>query len=31
MSGNDPKSDLPAGMGKPAQQALAAAGYTRLE
>lgn len=26
-----PESALPSGIGKPAQRALAAAGYTRLE
>lgn len=31
MGSDSPISDLPAGTGKPAQQALAAAGYTRLE
>lgn len=28
---SEPESDLPAGLGKPAQRALAAAGYLRLE
>jgi hypothetical protein len=28
---NEPESDLPAGIGKPAQRALTAAGYVRLE
>jgi hypothetical protein len=27
----EPESDLPAGLAKPAQRALAGAGYTRLE
>jgi len=27
----EPESDLPAGLAKPAQRALAEAGYTRLE
>ena len=27
----EPGSDLPAGLAKPAQRALAGAGYTRLE
>jgi hypothetical protein len=27
----EPESDLPAGLAKPAQRALAAAGYVRLE
>jgi hypothetical protein len=31
MSVSDPKSDLPSGLSNPAQQALAAAGYTQLE
>jgi hypothetical protein len=31
MSGNEPKSDLPSGLAKPAQRALAAASFTRLE
>ena len=34
MTKNDvtePEIDLPAGLGRPAQRALAAAGYTRLE
>ena len=29
--GDAPKSDLPAGLAKPAQRALAGAGYVRLE
>ena len=28
---DQPESDLPAGLSKPARRALAAAGYTRLE
>ena len=28
---DNPASDLPTGLGKPAQRALAAAGYSRLE
>ena len=28
---HQPESDLPAGLAKPAQRALAAAGYVRLE
>jgi hypothetical protein len=28
---NQPESDLPAGLAKPAQRALASAGYVRLE
>jgi hypothetical protein len=28
---NQPESDFPAGLGAPAQRALAGAGYTRLE
>ncbi len=28
---DEPESDLPPGLGKPAQRALAAAGYARLE
>ena len=28
---HDPESDLPAGLAKPAQRALAGAGYVRLE
>lgn len=31
MSNNDPRNDLPADLAKPAQRALAAAGYTRLD
>jgi hypothetical protein len=31
VSSNDPNSDLPPGLSNPAQRALAAAGYTRLE
>ena len=27
----EPESDLPAGIGRPAQRALAAAGYARLD
>ena len=27
----EPDNDFPAGMGRPAQRALAAAGYTRLD
>ncbi|MDF2714620.1 MAG: DNA-binding protein [Paenibacillus sp.] len=30
-TGNEPESDLPAGIGKPATRALVGAGYTRLE
>ena len=30
-NGDEPESDLPAGLGKPAQRALAAAGYSRLD
>jgi DNA-directed RNA polymerase alpha subunit len=30
-SNAQPETDLPAGLAKPAQRALAAAGYTRLE
>jgi hypothetical protein len=31
MTGAEPRSDLPAGLSRPAQRALAAAGYERLE
>ncbi len=31
MSGEEMKSDLPRGVGRPARRALAEAGYTRLE
>ena len=31
MRGDEPESDLPPGLGKPARRALAAAGYARLE
>jgi hypothetical protein len=31
MSKNEPESDLPAGLARPAQRALAGAGYVRLE
>jgi hypothetical protein len=31
VSGEEMKSDLPRGVGKPARRALAEAGYTRLE
>ena len=31
MSGEEMKSDLPHGVGRPARRALAEAGYTRLE
>ncbi len=31
MSGEEIKSDLPRGVGRPARRALAEAGYTRLE
>jgi len=31
MGDDDPKSDLPSGLAKPAQRALAAAGYARLD
>jgi DNA-directed RNA polymerase alpha subunit len=30
-TGDEPKNDLPAGIGQPATRALAAAGYTNLE
>jgi hypothetical protein len=30
-SGDEPKHDFPAGIGQPATQALAAAGYTNLD
>lgn len=30
-SSNEPDNDLPSGLGKPAQRALAGAGYSRLE
>lgn len=31
MTGHSAESDLPAGLSRPAQRALAAAGYVRLE
>jgi hypothetical protein len=31
MSADPPESDLPAGIGRPAHRALAAARYTRLD
>lgn len=31
MRDGEPKSDLPAGLSKPARRALAAAGYVRLD
>jgi hypothetical protein len=31
MNTDETKSDLPAGLGKPAQRALARAGYLRLD
>jgi DNA-directed RNA polymerase alpha subunit len=31
VSGEEMKSDLPRGVGRPARRALAEAGYTRLE
>lgn len=31
MSGDEPQSDLPSGLARPARRALAAAGYARLE
>ncbi len=31
LQNNEPENDLPTGLAKPAQRALAGAGYTRLE